>query len=186
MAISDKYRTKSYTCGRYYAYGFGNRHSCVVFFSQFSGSAWLNYDKEFREQAAAERQINWSTMSVQLYNFHTAGAQVRPRVSASSTVTSGQEAEGSKFSKVICHSWNAGRCIAPSTQCRFRHACSTCSDSVEREKNNTGCARIGESSEAEKGEEKKGLWTNHSNTNYALPTQCKIPIGQNLASLNNV
>ncbi|KAK3750351.1 hypothetical protein QZH41_010267, partial [Actinostola sp. cb2023] len=35
MAISDKYRTKSYTCGRYYAYGFGNRHSCVVFFSQF-------------------------------------------------------------------------------------------------------------------------------------------------------
>jgi len=96
-------------------------------YRQFSGSAWLNYDKEFREQAAAERQINWSTMSVQLYNFHTAGAQVRPRVSASSTVTSGQEAEGSKFSKVICHSWNAGRCIAPSTQCRFRHACSTCS-----------------------------------------------------------
>ncbi|KAK3727533.1 hypothetical protein QZH41_006579 [Actinostola sp. cb2023] len=35
MAISDKYRTKSYTCGRYYAYGFGNWHSCVVFFSQF-------------------------------------------------------------------------------------------------------------------------------------------------------
>ncbi|KAK3704226.1 hypothetical protein QZH41_007849 [Actinostola sp. cb2023] len=45
MAISDKYRTKSYTCGRYYAYGFGNRHSCVVFFSQFS----LPFENGLRE-----------------------------------------------------------------------------------------------------------------------------------------
>ncbi|KAK3701457.1 hypothetical protein QZH41_004064 [Actinostola sp. cb2023] len=48
MAISDKYRTKSYTCGRYYAYGFGNRHSCVVFFSQFrkaTGKRSVSFDE---------------------------------------------------------------------------------------------------------------------------------------------
>ena len=94
-------------------------------YRQFSGSAWLNYDREFREVAAAEKCTCWSSMNVQLYNFHTAGAQVRPRAVAT---TSGdkREAQGSATSKILCHSWNAGACIAPSMACRFRHACSSC------------------------------------------------------------
>lgn len=95
-------------------------------YRQFSGSAWLNYDKEFREHAAAEKLTNWATMNVQLYNFHTAGAQVRPRIPAANPAMTGHEAGGNHTSKVICLSWNAGRCVAPSFQCRFRHACSSC------------------------------------------------------------
>lgn len=94
-------------------------------YRQFSGSAWLNYDREFRETAAAERCTSWSTMNVQLYNFHTAGAQVRPRVPASSSASK-KEAQGSSISKIPCHSWNAGACVAPSMACRFRHTCSSC------------------------------------------------------------
>ena len=94
-------------------------------YRQFSGSAWLNYDREFRELAAAENCTTWAVMNVQLYNFHTAGAHVRPRIAASSTPNS-KEAHGSAFSKVVCHSWNAGFCVAPTSTCRFRHACSKC------------------------------------------------------------
>ena len=95
-------------------------------YRQFSGSAWLNYDREFREHVAAERLTEWSTMNVQLYNFHTAGAHVRPRVAASTVVATGLEPQGSQSTRTICLSWNSGRCVAPSAQCRFRHACGNC------------------------------------------------------------
>ena len=51
-------------------------------------------------------------MHVQLFNYHTAGAQVRSCPASSSVVLSQAEASGNTFSKVICHSWNAGHCIA--------------------------------------------------------------------------
>lgn len=95
-------------------------------FRQFSGSAWLNYDREFRELAAAERCTTWATMNVQLYNFHTAGAHVRPRLAASSSSSSSKEPQGNVTAKVFCHSWNAGLCKAPNASCRFRHVCSLC------------------------------------------------------------
>ena len=46
-------------------------------YRQFSGRVWLAYDKAFREQAAAARIVDWSTLNVQLYNFCTAGASER-------------------------------------------------------------------------------------------------------------
>ena len=95
-------------------------------YRQFSGFCWLDYDRAFREHAAAEKVTDWSKMHVQLFNYHTAGAQVRTRPASSSVVSSQAEASGNASSKVICHSWNAGHCIAVNPQCRFRHACSRC------------------------------------------------------------
>lgn len=96
-------------------------------YRQFSGFCWLNYDRAFREHAAAVKLTDWSAMNVQLFNYHTAGAQVRTRPASANPITSQIEASGSITSKVICYSWNAGRCIAITPSCRFRHACSRCS-----------------------------------------------------------
>ena len=46
-------------------------------YHQFSGRVWLSYDQAFRQHAAAMKLVDWSTMNVQLYNFHAAGASVR-------------------------------------------------------------------------------------------------------------
>ncbi|KAK3736236.1 hypothetical protein QZH41_007345 [Actinostola sp. cb2023] len=67
-------------------------------FRQFGGQGWLNYDREFRETAAAERLTDWSNMNVQLYNFNTAGAPVRPRL-LSSNLSSSTEASDNPSSK---------------------------------------------------------------------------------------
>jgi hypothetical protein len=94
-------------------------------FRQFGGQGWLNYDCEFRQHAAAERLTDWSTMNVQLYNFNTAGAPMRPRLYTSSQPSS-SEPSGSVTANVICLSWNSGHCVAPSQSCRFKHVCSKC------------------------------------------------------------
>jgi len=80
-------------------------------YRQFGGLGWLSYDKEFREQAAAERLTDWSAMNVQVYNFNTAGAQVRPRLF---TPSPDAEATSHTSESVLCISWNAGRCVAKS------------------------------------------------------------------------
>ena len=43
----------------------------------FSGKVWLNYDRAFREHAAATKLTDWSCMNVQLFNFHAAGSSTR-------------------------------------------------------------------------------------------------------------
>ena len=93
-------------------------------YCQFSGYCWLNYDRAFREHVAAVKLTNWSMMNAQLFNYHTAGAQVRIRPAS---VASQAEAFGKTTSKVICHSWNLGQCIAINPHCWFCHACSRCS-----------------------------------------------------------
>jgi len=95
---------------------------------QFSGFCWLDYERAFREHAAAEKVTDWSKMHVQLFTYHTAGAQVCTRPASSSVVSSQAEASGNASSKVICYSWNAGPCIAVNPQCEFHHACSRCWD----------------------------------------------------------
>ena len=96
-------------------------------YRQFSGFCWLNYDRAFREHAATIKLNDWSAMNVQLSNYHTAGAQVRTRPASANPLTSQKEASGSTTNKVICRSWNVGRCIAVNPSCRFRRACSRCS-----------------------------------------------------------
>ena len=95
-------------------------------YCQFSGFCWLVYDWTFREHTTAEKVTNWSKMHVQLFNYHTAGAQVCTRPTSSSVVSSQAEAFGNASSKVICHSWNTGILALQLIQCRFRHACSRC------------------------------------------------------------
>ena len=86
-------------------------------YRQFSGRVWLNYDQAFREHAAATKLVDWSSMNVQLYNFHSAGASVCSLPGKSSSESA--EQRGSSSSQVVCKSWNAS--------CRFAHRCSSCS-----------------------------------------------------------
>ena len=65
-------------------------------------------------------------MNVQLFSYHTTGAQVRTRSASANPVNSQAENSRSTTSKVICHSWNVGRCVTVNPSCRFRHACSRC------------------------------------------------------------
>ena len=43
----------------------------------FAGRVWLVYDLAFCKHAAATNHTDWSTINVQLFNFHAAGASVR-------------------------------------------------------------------------------------------------------------
>ena len=91
---------------------------------QFGGKVWLAYDKAFREHAAATKLTDWSTMEVQLYNFHSAGAPARSQMNR--VEENFTEPEGSASSQICCKSWNRGRCSAPSAKCRFAHKCTGC------------------------------------------------------------
>ena len=94
-------------------------------YRHFSGRVWLTYDQAFHEHAAATRLTDWSSMNVQLFNFHAAGSSVR----SSSLTTSSESPEppGSSSSTILCKSWNKGRCTAPFAFCCYAHRCSVCS-----------------------------------------------------------
>ena len=93
-------------------------------YRQFSGRVWLAYDQAFRQHAAATKLMDWSTMNVQLYNFHAAGASVCS--GSGGSLSELPEPSGADSSQVICGSWNRGRCSAQFASCRFAHRCSTC------------------------------------------------------------
>ena len=93
----------------------------------FSGRVWLAYDQVFRQHAAATKLMDWSTMNVQLYNFHAAGASVRS--GSGGSLSELTEPSGADSSQVICRSWNRGRCSAQFASCRFAYRCSTCAGS---------------------------------------------------------
>ena len=90
---------------------------------QFAGRVWLSYDRAFREHAAATNLTDWSSINVQLFNFHAAGASANPGRDLSDDST---EPHGASSSHIICKSWNRGCCVAPSSSCRFAHKCSSC------------------------------------------------------------
>ena len=91
---------------------------------QFTGRVWFAYDHAFREHAAATNLTDWSSINVQLFNFHAAGAAVR---ASNAPVDGSPEPRGSASSTIVCKSWNRGRCVAPYASCRFAHTCSSCS-----------------------------------------------------------
>ena len=74
-------------------------------YRQFSGRVWLAYDQAFRQHAAATKLVDWSTMNVQLYNFHAAGASVRS--GSGGSLSELPEPSGADSSQVICRSWNS-------------------------------------------------------------------------------
>ncbi|CAH3030549.1 unnamed protein product [Porites evermanni] len=81
------------------------------------------YDRALREHAAASNLTDWSTINVQLFNFHAAGASVRSLGELSEEFS---ESRGAPSSLIICKSWNRGHCVAPSSSCRSAHKCSSC------------------------------------------------------------
>ena len=91
-------------------------------YRQFTGRVWLAYDRAFREHTAATNLTDWSTLNIQLFNFHAAGASVR----GPDAVTSSSEHHGAASSTIICRSWNRGQCVAPFASCRFAHKCQSC------------------------------------------------------------
>ena len=94
-------------------------------YRHFSGRVWLAYDQAFREHAPATRLTDWSSVNVQLFNFHTAGSSVRSSLLATSTES--PEPPGSSSSVIFCKSWNKGHCTAPFSFYRYAHQCSVCS-----------------------------------------------------------
>ena len=93
-------------------------------YRQFSGKVWLAYDRAFREHAAAANVVDWSSINVQLFNFHAAGASPRgPNVSSPDLA----EPAGASTSQILCKSWNKGRCVAPYASCHYAYRCSSCS-----------------------------------------------------------
>ena len=73
-------------------------------YRHFSGRVWLAYDQAFREHATASRLTDWSSMNVQLLNFHSAGSSAR----GTSLVSSNDlpELPGSSSSVIHCKSCN--------------------------------------------------------------------------------
>ena len=96
-------------------------------YCQFSSCVWLAYDQAFRQHTAATKLMDWSTMNIQLYNFHAAGASVHSGSGGSFSEL--PEPSGADSSQVICRLWNRGRCSAQFALCRFAHCCSTCAGS---------------------------------------------------------
>ena len=101
---------------------------------QFSGSAWLSYDRAFRRQAAAYKLTDWSQMNPELFHFYVSGCisvehpTVAPPVQSVSPTKPSRpadvmEASGTLSSSTLCHSWNAGRCSSQFLRCRFHHSC---------------------------------------------------------------
>ena len=96
-------------------------------YRQFSGRVWLAYDQAFRQHAAATKLVDWSTMNVQLYNFHAAGASVHS--GSGGSLSELPEPSGAGSSQVICQLWKRGCCLAQFALCWVTHHCSTCAGS---------------------------------------------------------
>ena len=90
----------------------------------FSGRVWRAYDLAFRQHAAATKLVDWSSMNSELFNFHAAGASLRPGASGTSPAV--PEPSGAPSSQIICRSWNRGRCSSQYNYCRYAHRCSLC------------------------------------------------------------
>ena len=96
-------------------------------YRQFSGRVWLAYDQAFRRHAAATKLLDWSTMNVQLYNFHPAGTSVCS--GSGGSLSELPEPFGADSSQVICRSWNRSHCLAQFASCQFANRCRTCAGS---------------------------------------------------------
>ena len=97
---------------------------------QFGETAWLDYDRAFRREAAASNLRDWSVMRPDLYNYHTALISVNRLGSNKSDANRSpqrnfrNEARGQPPAKQCCISWNKGFCSSDHKFCRYRHSCS--------------------------------------------------------------
>ena len=97
---------------------------------RFGGTAWLDYDRAFRREAAANNLRDWSVMRPDLCNYHTALISVNRLSSNKSEANQSpqrnfrDEARGQPSAKQCCISWNKGFCSSDYKFCRYRHSCS--------------------------------------------------------------
>ena len=96
---------------------------------RFGGKAWLEYDRAFRREAAANSLRDWSLMRPDLYNYHKALADRTVAISneadQSSERSFREEPRGKPSAKQFCISWNKAFCRSTYQFCRFRHNCSS-------------------------------------------------------------
>ena len=111
------------------------------------GAGWLDYDRAFRQQAAADRALRWNTLIPGLQASTMLGHGVGqgtlfctlcrgvdhtraqcallslhpPTIRTTTIPTAGIR----RRSDNICTSWNRGACMFPGT-CSYRHICATC------------------------------------------------------------
>ena len=104
----------------------------------FKGNSWVAYNCQYRCEALANRDLNWSQMNARLYNkAFTGHAKSLVAGIASVTLTCPLEPNlGSTVStqppfsstipssSEVCRKYNTGRCTY--TLCRYRHVCQGC------------------------------------------------------------
>ena len=118
------------------------------------GQAWLDYDRAFRQQAAADPSLPWNTINPGLQaatilsqrpsgqaTFCTLCRMVdhsraqcalqflEPTPSASQRPA--PPSMGRRTKTQFCFSWNQGSCAFPG-RCSFRHVCSVCTSPTHR------------------------------------------------------
>ena len=108
------------------------------------GAGWLDYDRAFRQQAAADPSLRWNTIlpglqaSTMLGHGSSQGAQFctlcrevdHTRANCAllclqSPTQRTTAASTRRRSDNVCLSWNRGACIFPGI-CAYRHVCATC------------------------------------------------------------
>ena len=123
---------------------FSYQASIVRVARNFEGTFWVVYDRQYRQEALANRDLNWSRINSRLYNeaftgrakaipcckhclsdtHLTANCFLEPNLGvAQPQSTFGTSIPSS--SAEICRNYNAGRCTY--NRCRYRHICQDCS-----------------------------------------------------------
>ena len=95
------------------------------------GNHWLQYDKDFREWAAAKNLKVWGELNLSIYGRCLA-IQQRP-LSAPRPDTSRRSSEKRTKSqdsqRGCCYKWNFdGTCQKSASNCRYRHVCHYCGE----------------------------------------------------------
>lgn len=102
----------------------------------FIGSPWLDYDIQFRQQAATQPDAEWAKIDASIWTVQFSRATPEPQYTAGGTEKKGQSYDRfprQRYSPYptpqnrICFRWNAaGGCRL--VVCRFAHICSSCRD----------------------------------------------------------
>ena len=132
--ITSKHPTK---CAEMWAY----QSSIIRAARNFDGTSWVAYDRQFRREAMARKDLNWSVTNARLYSEAFTGrarAIPRCRYCLSEThelracpvnpdnldPTTRRQPSLTVSAKDVCQNYNEGRCRY--SRCKYQHVCSEC------------------------------------------------------------